>query len=135
MGIRAYNDWFSVRISDSSTYYIRILRSDLNDVTNLQKEDFEYSMCHFFVEVVKVKSGDDYPGHTLYQLCVSIQKFWFSKGLKWKLIKGNFDKVHTVLDNTMKERAQQNIGTLVKRAQMINFNQEKMMWNNGILGE
>ena len=92
----------------------------MNDVTNLQKEDFEYSMCHFIVEVVKVKSGDDYPGHTLYQLCVSIQKFWFSKGLKWKLIKGSFDKLHTVLDNTMKERAQQNIGTVVKRAQMIN---------------
>ena len=124
-----------MRLSDPSTYDVRILRSDLNEIGNLCKQDFEYSMCRFIVEVVKIKNGTDYPGCTLYQLCVAIQKFLFSKGLKWKLIEGEFDKLRTVLDNTMKERAQQSIGTTVKRAQMLGYEQEKHMWDSGILGE
>ena len=59
-----------------------ILRFDLNEVNNLNKIDFEYAMCKFIAEVVKVKGGDDYPGRTLYQLCVAIQKFLFSNELK-----------------------------------------------------
>ena len=104
-------------------------------MSQMRKDDFEYSMCRFIVEVIKIKTGEDYPGHTLYQFCIAIQKYLFSKGLKWKLIEGDFDQLRTVLDNTMKERAQQNIGTVVKRAEMISLEHEKSLWDSGLLGE
>ena len=79
--VRAYNDWHIVRLSDPQTFHCRILESDLNDVKSLRKAPFEYSMCKFIAEIVKVKDGSDCPGATLYQMCVSIQKFLFSKGI------------------------------------------------------
>ena len=102
-GVRAYNEWRSVRLSDQATYNPRILQSDLNDTVNLSKAAFKFLMCKFMVEVVKIKDGKDYPGRSLYQMCVAIQKYLFSKGLKWKLIEGEFEKLRNVLDNTMKE--------------------------------
>ena len=92
-GVRAYNEWHSVRLSDADTFDIQILRSDLNDCNSLNKADLEYSLCRFVVEVVKVKDGSDYPGRTLYQLCIAIQKYLFSEGLKWKLVEGDFESV------------------------------------------
>ena len=86
--VRAYNDWRSVRLSDYATFDIRIPESDLNDVAHLRIKEFEYSLCKFIAEVVKVKDGKDYPGATLYQLYVGIHKFLISKGKNWKLIDG-----------------------------------------------
>ena len=101
-----------------------------------EKSTFEYSMCKLIAEVVKVKDGTDYPGATLYQLCVAIQKYLFSKGLYWKLIDGgNFDDLRTVLDNIMKERAAQSIGTTKRRANLLSIDEENIMWNEGILGD
>ena len=102
-GIKAYNDWRSVKLSFSDTYDVRILRSDVSDVQNLNKDDFEYSICRFLAGVVKVKDGSEYPGHTLFQLVVSIQKHLSHKGLKWKLTDGQFANLRNVLDNLMKE--------------------------------
>ena len=134
-GVRAYNEWRSSTLSKVENFDVRILESDLNDVAKLRKSDFEYAMCRFIAEVVKVKDGSDYPGHTLYQMCVSIQKFLFSNGLKWKLIEGDFDQLHNVLDNVMKERASKSIGTMVKRAKYLSLDSENLMWDSGALGE
>ena len=112
-----------------------MLRSDLNDCNNLVKDDFEYSMCKFVAEVVKAKDGSDYPGRTLYQLCVSVQKYLFMNGIKWKLIEGDFDKLQNVLDNVMKERAADCIGTTVRCAGFITKEIEYKMWSDAVLGE
>ena len=132
-GVRAYNEWREVRMKDG--YNARIWRPDLDKCQLLAKEDFEYSMCKFIAEVVKVKDGSDYPGCTLYQMCVVIQKYLFSNGLKWKLIEGDFDRLRNVLDNIMKDRAARCIGTVVKRAQFLSVEKENEMWEKGILGE
>ena len=71
-GVRAYNEWRTVQLSDPNLYDVRILISDLNYCKALRKVDFEYCMCKFIAEVVKVKDGSDYPGRTLYQMCVAI---------------------------------------------------------------
>ena len=60
-------------------------------------------MCKFLAKVVKVKDGSEYPGCTLYQLVVSIQKYLFMHGLKWKLVEGDFDDLRCTLDNLMKD--------------------------------
>ena len=116
-------------------YGARIWRSDLDKCQLLVKEDFEYLMCKFIAEVVKVKDGSDYPGCTLYQMCVVIQKYLFSNGLKWKLIEGDFDRLRNVLDNIMKDRAARCIGTVVKKAQFISVEKGNEMREKGILGE
>ena len=99
--VRAYNDWHKVKLSDPDMFDVCILRSDLNDLKNINKSDFEYSMCRFIVEVVKIKGEADYPGSTLYQFCVTIQKFLVSNGLNWKLIKGDFVKLHRFLQSLL----------------------------------
>ena len=135
-GVRAYNEWRSAKLTNPDTYDVRILRADLNDLLCMTESDFEYSMCKFLAEVVKVKDGTEYPGRTLYQFCVAIQKYLFSKGLKWKLIDGGrFETLCNVLDNLMKERANQGIGTTVKRAELLSSKEQDEMWSKGILGE
>ena len=135
-GMQAYCEWRMTKLGDPETFDVRILRADLNDVTKLCVSDFEYSMCKFLAEVVKVKDGQEYPGRTLYQFCVAIQKYLFSKGLKWKLIDGDqFENLRNVLDNLIKERAAKQIGTTVRRAELISQKHETIMWEKGILGE
>ena len=87
-GVRAYNDWQKAKLSHPETFNVRILESNLNDVKHMHKKSFEFLMCMFIVEVVKMKDGTDYSGTTLYQFCVTIQKYLFTNRLKWKLIKG-----------------------------------------------
>ena len=87
------------------TYDYRIYESDLDRVEHLGIKEFEYSMCLFIAEVTKCKDGSDYPGHTLYQMCVAIQKHLNHNGIDWKLVEGeNFRELRTALDNIMKER-------------------------------
>ena len=92
-------------------------------------------MCRFLAEVVKVKDGSEYPGQTLYQLCVAIQKCLFTKGLKSKLVEGDFDDLCCTLDNLMKDRAAKSIRTTKKQANMLTFKHEQAMWEKGHLGE
>ena len=134
--VRAYNDWRSVRLSNYQNFDVRILEADLNDVRNLERKSFEYAMCKFIAEVVKVKDGKDYPGATLYRMCVGIQKFLISKGKHWKLIKGGqFEGLHNVLDNVMKERATSSIGTTKCQADLLSIQEENKLWESGVLGE
>ena len=106
--VKAYRDWRNVKLADPISYDYRIYRSDLDRPDLMSKESFEFSMCKFIVEVTKVKDGSDYPGK-----CVSIQKFLSQKGLAWRLVEGNaFVTLRTTLDNVMKERAANNIGTI-----------------------
>ena len=53
--------------------YQTILTTDLNEVENLTKENFEYCLVRFIPEVTKSKGDGDYPGKTLYQMVVAIQ--------------------------------------------------------------
>ena len=134
-GVRAFKEWRTVKLSSPDTYDVRILISDLDCVENLDRNAFEFAMCKFLAEVVKVKDGSEYPGRTLYQFVVAIQKYLVSKGLHWKLIDGEFSQLRTVLDNLMKERAAQNIGNVVKRAEMLSFEEENLIWEKGVLGD
>ena len=77
--VKAFKDWTSNRMSDAKTFDARIYECDLDRVELLEKDSFEYSMCIFLAEVNKL-DGSDYPGKTLYQLVVSIQKHLNVKG-------------------------------------------------------
>ena len=67
-------------------------------------------------------------------MIIAIQKYLNENQINWKLIDGQeFINVNTVLDNTMKERAQENIGMVTK--QFISTDFEKFLWDRGVLGE
>ena len=134
-GVRAYQEWRLNRLNDIGTYDENIFNANLDDLKSVTKVNLVKSLCRFIVEVKKV-SGEEYPGKTLYQLAISIQKYLHEKGLKWKLIdESEFEEFHTVLDNIMKERAQQGIGNVKKQANLISMNFEEELWGKGILGE
>ena len=133
--VKAYSDWRKKFLGSAETFDSRIYDSDLARVDILEKDSFEFSMCKFIAEVKKV-NGDEYPGKTLYHIVVSIQKHLVRGGKKWKLIESvEFGKLCNVLDNLMKERAQNNIGLVKRQAGLINANIENKLWIDGVLGE
>ena len=78
--VKAYNDWRDAKL-DEEDCPVEILRSDLRDTFTLNKDDFEFALCMFIVEVKKSNEDADYPGRTLYQMACAIQSFLKKKSL------------------------------------------------------
>ena len=84
----------------------------------------------------KKKGGGDFLGHTLYQFCIAIQCYLKRNKISWKLVDGpDFRDLRTVLDNVMKIRAENNVGTVKKQVQLISYEYENYLWTEGILSE
>ena len=134
-GVRAYQDWRKNKLAQNCSYDKDVTDANLEDLTTVTKQNLENALCIFIAEVTKV-CGEDFPGKTLYQLSVSIQKYLNESGLMWKLVDGrDFKQFRIVLDNVMKERAQQNISMTVRKAEFIPISFENKLWEKGILGE
>ena len=134
-GVAAYNEWHQERLR-TFNYNVAIYESDLNDLPNLTKLNFCHAMCHFIPEVSRQKGEGLYPGHTLYQLVTSIQKYLHVNKVYWKLIESpEFEDLHNVLDNVMKERTEAQIGTVKHQAKFITYEFENDLWEKGFLGE
>ena len=98
--------------------------------------NLKHSLCHFVPEVTKVKGEGLYPGKTLYQLIVAIQKYLHINRIMLRLVDGpEFLGLRNVLDNVMKERTAMNIGVTKRQAAIITYEVEENLWNRGILGE
>ena len=133
--VNCFNEWHNARLGFGEVDEI-ILNTDLNDVDKLMKENLEYCLIRFVPEVTKTKGDGEYPGKTLYQMIVAIQKFLEINKLRWKLIHGNeFHDLRTVLDNVMKQRCADNVGNVRKQADIISYEYEEKMWNSSVLGE
>ena len=132
-GIMAYDRWRSARLKVvTGDDAIDIV--DIHDFENLTKSRFIEAMCYFIPEVVK-KNDELYPGPTLYQMCVAIQKFLNFNKIMWKIVEGpEFYEIKTVLDNVMKERTLMGVGNGKKIAKLITFEMENDLWDRGFLG-
>ena len=109
---------------------------DLDVVGSITKENLCYALCRFIPEITKKKDGTPYPGKTLYEMIVCIQKYLNQKNLPWKLIEDLcFLDLKTVLDNIMKDRARKSIGMIKKQAEFISLDYENELWRSGTLGE
>ena len=134
--VRAYNDWRTQRLSQSDNIDVKIAQSDLSKLEDLTKSNLCYSLCRFIAEVTKVRDGKDYPGKTLYKMLTSIQKYLHQNRVMWKILDDvEFLDLKVVLDNIMKEKAAQNIGTTVRQAGYIPFDFENQLWDCNILSE
>ena len=136
-GIRAYNDWREQRLVNFK-YDVGIFYADLKDLESLTKENFQHNMCRFIPEVTKSHGNGPYPGKTLYQLVIAIQKYLNINKIGWKLVdlKSNeFEELRNVLDNVMKERTKNNVGTVKKQTDIISLEYEEQLWERGVLDE
>ena len=128
-GVRAFQEWRQHWLESSELYDNKIFECNLDQVGSLTKTNLAYSLCLFLPEVTKVKDGEAYPGKTLYQMVIAIQRYLNEKGLDWKLIDGTgFQTVKVVLDNVMKECAHDNIGIVKQQAEVITYNDEQSLW-------
>ena len=133
--VNNYNEWHEMRL-DHSDCDDNILYSDLREVNCLEKDEFEMALCSFICEVKKSREEGDYPRRTLYQMACAIQNYLKKKGKNWHLVHGDeFMKFNRVLDSVMQERANKNIGTVRKQAQVISIEFENQLWERNILGE
>ena len=133
--VTAYNEWRDERLRtfkyDPGIYY-----ADLRKLDSLEKCNLQHALCHFIPEVTRVRGEGPYPGTTLYQMIVSIQKYLNVNKIHWQLIEGKeFEDLKVVLDNVMKERAALNIGVVKRQASVITYEMENHLWDNGFFSE
>ena len=133
--VSAYIDWHNERL-EKFQYDPAIYFADLLNLESLEKCNLNHALCWFIPEVTKKRGSGPYPGATLYQMIVAIQKYLVINKLKWKLIEGEeFDDMRTVLDNIMQECTAANIGVVKRQAGIISYEHENSLWSKGILGE
>ena len=133
--VSAYIDWRSDRL-ERFQYDPAIYFADLTQLDTLQKDNLNHTLCRFIPEVTKKRGEGEYPGATLYQMIVAIQRFLVVNKVKWHLLDDlEFDDMRTVLDNVMRERTAKNIGVVKKQAGLITFEHEESLWDQGVLGE
>ena len=135
--VKAFNDWRVMKLdTDVEEVDENILYVDLNYLSTLKKENFEYCLCRFMCEVRKSKGGGEYPGCTLYQMFCALQNFLKKKGLKWRIEHSvKFQNFNRVLDCVMQEREQLAIGTVRQQAEVISMDFEHKLWENNVLGK
>ena len=133
--VTAYNDWRRERLNNYN-YDPAIYFADLENLENLSKENLQHALCRFIPEVTCKRGQGPFPGGTLYQMIVAIQKYLVTNKIKWKLVHGDdFEELRTVLDNVMQEQTAQNIGVVKRQAGIISYEAENLLWEKGILGE
>ena len=131
--VTAYNWWRNERLN-SYDYDVGIYEADINQPDRLDKMNLIHALCYFIPEVTK-KSGEFFPGKTLYQIVVGIQKHLQIHKITWKLIKDpGFIDVKTVLDNVMKDQAALNLGLVSRQADLITYEMEQKLWEKNLLG-
>ena len=86
--VRAYCEWRQNRIKSGQNFDIKIFDADIENVEGLTEDNLSFALTCFIPEITKVKDGLPYPGVTLYQFVVAIQRHLNEKGLAWKLIDG-----------------------------------------------
>ena len=88
LAVNAYCQWCNDKL-DTEDCPKEILYADIHDTCSLMKQNFEFTLCRFIVEVKKSKEDGDYPGHTLYQMACALQNHLKKKELNWKLVHGD----------------------------------------------
>ena len=127
-----FKDWRKERVLNPECP-TEILWCSLDDPT-LNKSHLCRTLCSF-VNEVRRKDGNEYPGKTLYDLILCLQFYLEKRGLFWKLIDDQeMVRLKFTLDNLMKKHCAERLGSTMS-AQPITFEHEELLWEMGILGE
>ena len=100
----------------------------------MTKEELNYTISRFLCEVKKA-DGEDYPGSTLYELVIMLQLHLKQHDRNFRLLdEQKFVQLQNTLDNLMKARAAEGIGTHKRQAKVITETEEEILWDMGLLG-
>ena len=126
-----YSDWRDFRNADAN---LQDVTCDIQSLGSFTKEELCSALCKFITEVRKL-DGSEFPPCTLYDIIICVQ-FWLeSNGYNWRLVSGKeFETLKFTLDNCMKERASRGIGSKVRKAEVLTFTDEDLLWSLGLLG-
>ena len=128
-----YSDWRDIRIvSDPHPAVIKCdLRNGLGTFTRRQLCD---SLCLFATEILRL-DDKDFPPKSVKGLIYNIQMHLFANGIPWRLFDPmHFHDLRNTVDNIMKNRTRAGLGE-VKKAGIISFAMEEILWAKGVLGE
>ena len=109
---------------------------DLHQPETLNKKMFSYAVCRFITEIKKL-NGEEYPPKTIYEMVMCLQMHLELKGVFWKLLDdtdSDFVQLRYTCDNLMKEKASGGLGSHIKQAEVLSYDDEKFLWDNGYLG-
>ena len=126
-----YSDWKQFRDTNPN---LQDVHCDLDKLETFWKEQLCEDLCCFITEVKKL-DGSDFPPRTLYDIVICLQ-FWLeSNGYNWRLVScSEFEHVKFTLDNCMKKRASARLGINVRKAEVLTFMDEGLLWSLGLLG-
>ena len=80
--LNMFHDWRQFRESQPN---LENIYCDMDDVHTISKKSVNVAICKFITEVKKL-DGSDFPGHTLYDIVISLQFHLETLGLAWKLL-------------------------------------------------
>ena len=104
----------------------------LKDIT---LTELQHWLCYFTLELRK-KSGAKFPPNSLYHICCGIMRYVRMNGMNVDFFKDKeFSKFCNVLDSEMKRLKAVGLGTGQRKAEVISFEDEELMWEKGILGD
>ena len=129
---KMYDDWRSYRNGSED---LENIPCDIFDDKTITRDSLIFALTRFITEVKKL-DGTDFPGKTLYEILLSIQFHLETRGYAWKLLNEEcFKDIKYTLDNVMKWRTEQGLGSKVKKAEVLDTNHEEYLWSVGLLGE
>ena len=84
---------------------------------------------------LKKLDGTNFPGKTLHDIVICLQLLLNTIVFTWKLLnEDNFQRIRFTLDNMMKCCTTEGVGNSVRKAQVITFTDEDLLWSLGLLG-
>ena len=126
-----FADW---RFHCNFNFSDEVISCDLEYVSTISVDSFNYAMPRFITEVRKL-DGSDFPAKTLYQIVICVQFYLETQGINWKLLDDKkFTEVKYTLDNVMKARTAAGIGITVNKSDVLSKTDEDILWSQGLLG-
>ena len=127
---KMYSDWRSFRHSEGLQY----ISCDLEDASTITEESLLFAVCRFITKVKKV-DGSDFPARTLYDIIICLQFYLETIGFSWRLLTDDiFKEVKFTVDNLMKQHTTEGVGMSVRKAEILTFMDEDLLWSLGLLG-
>ena len=128
---RMYVNWRTYRNKISTGEMIFM---DLDDIKTIDEANLLFAVPRFITKIRKV-DGSDFPAKTLYDIVICLQFFLETQGFNYKLLNNDgLSKIRFTLDNLMKKRTEDGVGNSVRRAHVLSFTDEDLLWSLGFLG-
>lgn len=130
--VKIFMEWKQARMENLELNDLNVYKS----IDEMDKSDWNFLLKRFVFEVRK-QTGDRYPPKSLYDLYAMLN-FYVQKQLakKWSLFADlDFAEARKCLEIAMKETSAMGILSGTKRSQSISNEDEKQLWDNGVLGK